>query len=284
MGGTALTKFKKDVIVTGIPRGGTTLSAALLDNLDNAICLSEPSWQSRWFKRITDVNKVTELVVNDYKKIRSDIIENKPIKDFRNENGTPITNYFNKNKNGNRENVRIQREVTFQVEDTNFLLGMKHNAHYTSILPQLIETDFFSIIAIVRHPVPTIMSWKSLNIPISNGRLPHGEPFWKELRDITRSKDKSLVPLVAIYDLFCQRYLSLSKDIHLLKYEEIIKNPLVFEELTGHSYKEKVKLSNRNKSKHFNAALADEIKNKIINHAPHAIKLYPLEEDSIIKK
>jgi len=277
-----LTKFNKDVIVTGIPRGGTTLATALMDNLNNAICLSEPPRQTRWFKKTKDINEVTNNVICDYRKIRRKVMNKKPVKDFRNEDGTPITNYFNDDRNGTRKNVRQLREFIFQVEDENFLLGMKHNAHYTSILPQLIDTNIFSIIAIVRHPVPTILSWKSLNLPISKGRLPHGEIYWKELRDITRSKDNSLLTLVRIYDLFCQRYLTLSNHINLLKYEDIIKKPFLLEKLTGLSYKEKIELSNHNQSKHYNFNLADEIREKITLHSPHALKLYSMNDESIL--
>ncbi|MDQ0200819.1 sulfotransferase domain-containing protein [Neobacillus ginsengisoli] len=276
-------KIKNDVIVTGIPRGGTTLTTALFDHLENAICLSEPPWQSIWFKNKKNAQKVTELIVNDYKKIRKNILDHIPVKDFRNKNGSPITNYFNEEINeGARKNVRKKGEFVFKVKDENFLLGMKHNAHYTSILPQLIETDAFSIIAIVRHPIPTILSWKSLNIPVSQGRLPYGETFWKELRDITCSKDKSLLTLVKIYDLFCQRYLTLNHDIHLLKYEEIIRNPLLLEELTGRTYEKKIELTNQNQNKLYNISLADEIKELITLHAPHALKLYSMNDEAIL--
>ena len=276
-----MTDFKKDVILTGIPRGGTTLSAALLDNLKNAVCLSEPRWQSPWFTNFKDVNKVTEFVMNDYKNIRQKIMDNKPIKDIRNKDGTPLTNYYSEGRKGRRFNVRKLGAFTFEIENENFLLAMKHNEHYTGILPQLFETGVFSIIAIVRHPVPTILSWKSLNIYVSNGRMPYAEPFWKELRDITLSKDNSLLTLVKIYDLFCERYLSFRNEIHLLKYEEIIKNPQVFEELTGLTYKNKVKLSSRNQSKNYNFAIADEIKNLITIHAPNALKLYQMDDETI---
>ncbi|MEH7352349.1 sulfotransferase [Neobacillus drentensis] len=276
-----MTDFKKDVILTGIPRGGTTLSAALLDNLKNAVCLSEPRWQSPWFKNFKDVNKVTEFVMNDYKNIRNKIRDNKPIKDIRNKDGTPLTNYYSERRKGRRFNVRKHGAFTFEIENENFLLAMKHNEHYTGILPQLLETGVFSIIAIVRHPVPTILSWKSLNLYISNGRMPYAEPFWKELREITCSSDKSLLTFVKIYDLFCQRYLSFSNEIHLLKYEKIIKNPQVFEELTGLTYKNKVELSSRNQSKNYNFALAEDIKNLITIHAPNALKLYQMDDESI---
>lgn len=275
-----MNNFSKDIIITGIPRGGTTLATALLDNLEDVICLSEPSWQNKWFKNIKDINVLKNLVAHDFKKIRKQIIDGSPIKDIRNKDGTPITNYFNANSSGQRINVSEQHEVIFQVKDENFLLGMKHNAHYTSILPQLIETNLYSIIAIVRHPVPTILSWKSLNLPISHGRLPAGEKHWKELRNITRSKDKSLLQLIRIYDLFCQRYLELSKDIHLLKYEEIIKNPFLFEQITGRTFKEKIVLSNQNKSKNYNFSLADEIREKITLHAPYALKLYSMNDET----
>src|SRR5438105_2062504 len=98
--------LKKDLIVTGIPRGGTTLTAALIDNLSNCVCLSEPGWQTKWFLNGRNANKLTKQVTKDFKEIRKKILNNEPIKDKRKVDGTASTNYFDSPKNGVRQKDR----------------------------------------------------------------------------------------------------------------------------------------------------------------------------------
>lgn len=273
-----MSQIKKDLIVTGIPRGGTTLTAALIDSLNDTICLSEPNWQGKWFFKEKKARKLVKLITEDFNVVREKILKQESIIDKRNSDGTPVTNYFGSQRKGPKQknNPKLKRSITFPVKDENFTLGMKHNAHYTSILPELIQTDQFSIIAVMRHPVPTILSWLSLNLPISKGKLPAGEGVWTELREITDSNDQLLTKQVRIYDLFCQRYMELEKHIHLLKYEDIVKSPSILEELTGQIYERELNLDNRNRSKIYDYRMEDSILEEITRHAPHALKLYPL--------
>lgn len=274
-----MSQLKKDLIVTGIPRGGTTLTAALIDSLSNCVCLSEPGWQTKWFIEEKNANHLVKQVTGDFKEIRKKILKKEPIKDKRKADGSPLTNYFNVPKNGVRKKDEkfSKRSIILPVENKNFTLGMKHNAHYTSILPELIQSENFSIIAIIRHPVPTILSWLSLDIPISQGQLPAGESVWSELRDITKSKDDSLTKQVRIYDLFCQRYLEYSDHIHLIKYEDIVNNPSILTKLTGKTYERKLDLLNQNQNKIYDFKIEEKILKAVTMHAPHALKLYSLK-------
>jgi hypothetical protein len=273
-----VSQLKNDLIVTGIPRGGTTLTAALIDNLSNCVCLSEPGWQSKWFLEGKKAGTLVKLITADFQDVRKKILNKEPIKDKRKADGTPLTNYFQAPKNGVRQKDKKggKRSIVFPVENENFTLGMKHNAHYTSILPELIQSDNFSIIAIIRHPVPTILSWLSLDIPISRGQLPAGEEVWSELRNITMSKDKLLMKQIRIYDLFCQRYLDYSSHIHLIKYEDIVNDSTIINKITGKTYEKELNMQNQNQSKHYEYKMEEKIREMITMHAPHALKLYSL--------
>lgn len=44
----------RNLIVTGIPRSGTTFTAAFVDGLDDAVCLSEPDWQDARPREMND--------------------------------------------------------------------------------------------------------------------------------------------------------------------------------------------------------------------------------------
>jgi len=275
-----LTQLNRNLIVTGIPRGGTTLTGALIDNLSDCICLSEPDWQAKWFFENRNADGLAKLIKKDFQLVRKKILHSKPIIDKRNSDGSPVTNYFSSKRKGGKKinKMCLKRSIIFPIGNKDFTLGMKHNAHYTSILPQLVKMKYFSIIAVMRHPVPTILSWMSLNLPISRGKLPAGEGVWPELKLITESKEELLNRQVRIYDLFCQRYLEFSKDIHLFKYEDIVEDPSLFEKLTGKTYEKKLEINNQNRSKIYDFRNEEKILEAITRYAPHALKLYPLEE------
>jgi len=273
-----MSELKNDLIVTGIPRSGTTLTASLIDNLSNSVCLSEPKWQAKWFLERKKSDDLVKLITADFQEIRKKILNKEPIEDKRQADGTSPTNYFKAPENGVRRKDKTfsNRSIVFQVDNENFMLGIKHNSHYTGILPELIQTGNFSIIAIIRHPIPTIMSWRTLDIPISNGVLPAAEKTWSELRDITGSNDRLLTKQVRIYDLFCQRYLEYSDQIHIIKYEDIVSDPSILTELSGKTYERKVDLFNQNQNKIYNLKKEEKIRKAIIKYAPHALKLYSL--------
>jgi hypothetical protein len=49
---------------------------------------------------------------------------------------------------------------------------VKHNEPLTAVLPELCELEGVQVAAIIRHPIPTILSWQSRDIPLSKGNLP----------------------------------------------------------------------------------------------------------------
>ena len=269
---------KRILILIGISRSGTTLTTALIDSLSNSVCLSEPAWQCGIFKKAENIKKVVQQLEEDFLKTRKKIIKQKPIEDRRHEGGVPLTNYIKYSDNGETQKNKHIRSFILDVDNENFLLGMKHNAHYTSILPQLAESDFFSVLAIIRHPIPTILSWQKVNFPISKGRLPGAEYCWPEIKKISSSNDPLLVKQVKIYDLFCERYLSLEDKILLLKYEAILESPAILEKLTSKAYKREIDVANRNKNSHYNFEMSEEIKKYINRYAPHALTLYSLDD------
>src|SRR5690606_38692646 len=54
-----------------------------------------------------------------------------------------------------------------------FTLVVKHNAAFTALLPALAER--FDTWAIVRNPLAVLASWYSVELPVTQGRLPAGE-------------------------------------------------------------------------------------------------------------
>ena len=63
------------------------------------------------------------------------------------------------------------------------LIAIKHNVPFLSVLPELVSSGV-PIIGIVRHPIPTILSWHETNLPVSHGFMPSAEAFWPEINNI----------------------------------------------------------------------------------------------------
>jgi hypothetical protein len=230
--------MKRDLIVTGIPRSGTTLTAALIDGLDDAVCLSEPAWQDAWPREMPTADEYVQRLVDDFARVRSDLLAGGKVVDRRRDDGAPVSDYF---RPPDPDHGRPYAFVEFSRPglSENFLLGMKQNAHYSCVLPQLAAQPAFAVIAIVRHPLDVIRSWQRVDIPIREGRLPAAERFWPEIAEIARTTDDILLRQVLVYERFCERFIELRGTITLMRYEDIVRDPLIVARTFGKEFARK---------------------------------------------
>ena len=218
------------VLVTGIPRSGTTLVTAMINDLDRSLCLSEPSRHVEWLETSSSRREYADHVIGDFDSVLAEIKRNGKVFDRRSADGASVTNYFERGLGGKVCEKFTVMEVSVTVEGEDFLLGFKHNAHYTGVLSEFADSGI-PILAIVRNPVDVILSWRSLTIPITSGRLPAAERFWPEIAEIVQSDSDILQKQVRIYSLFTRRYLEFSGAVNVLRYEDIVEQPAI---LAGH--------------------------------------------------
>ncbi|RSL29028.1 hypothetical protein D7Z54_33405 [Salibacterium salarium] len=271
--------INRDLIVTGIPRGGTTLTAALVDSLSNSICLSEPDWQVYWLRKTTNPNEITNLLTQDYVNLRKKVINKMPIEDRRRPDGSTPTNYYSNDKKGKRIRGHgfSKQPTVFDMKNKDFLLGIKHCTLYSVILPHLIKTNKFSILAVTRHPVPTLLSWNSVNKFCKN-KVQLVESHWPDLKKIIHSRDHKFNKQARIYDLYCRQYLQHQKDIQLIKYEDLVKKPSILENITDRKLERTVEIKKSTTNVNYDYSKVNDIKESLYKHAPHALKLYSLNE------
>ena len=156
----------------------------------------------------------------------------------------------------------------------NFLLAMKHNAHYSCILPLLVGRRGYSVLAIVRHPVPTILAWRAVDLFISRGELPAAEPFWPEVRN-ARERDNDLFRAQCeILDLFFERYVSLGNAITIAQYEEIAVPKSWLSDWLARRYERPVPISMRNWRAEHSAEEIEMVQRYVRNNCRAAIELY----------
>jgi len=217
-----------DVLVTGLPRSGSTLVSALIDGLPDAVCLNEPAWQPGLLSKHTlDILPFCKWLIGDYGWTRQLLLNQEPVSDFRATDGSPVLDglYDLRQKRNDKDEPE---SVVFARPDLSpdFILGMRHHTLYTSILPTLVKFGKLKIIAVIRHPFDVLNSWRQLPMPLIGRGKPHGiARFWPEALAITEEKLEAADMLVQLYDAYIQRYHELREHITIVKFEDVIDDP-----------------------------------------------------------
>ncbi|MFO0389304.1 MAG: sulfotransferase [Alphaproteobacteria bacterium] len=221
----------RNVILTGIPRAGTTLAGALIDDMPDTVCLNEPGWHNA--KTANTAEGFAQWVAGDFERLRMCLLHGEPIPDRRGASGEAVTNYYAVDASKHMVNTFEIAPFTRAGLTNNFTLAIKHNGPYLAVLPQLVDMQRFTIIAIVRHPLEVLASWRRLSLPISRGQMPNATPFWSEMAEIVATEHDLLVRQVKMYDEMCRRIIALKDYIHILPYEKLVSEPQLLAEYIG---------------------------------------------------
>lgn len=219
----------RDLIISGIPRGGTTLTAALIDGLPNAVCLNEPQWHSRWIWGVnTTATDFAKWLVGDFAWVRHRLLTGQTVPDRRRpDSTTAVTDYYQRKENFKADNT--YQVINFRRDglSKDFILGSKHNGLYVGALEEIVELGHFGVLVVLRHPIDAIASWRTLpNIPLYQGNMPGALRFWVEMREVVTSTQMDVLEKqVILYEMLCHRYYKLRERVKIVKYEDITQDP-----------------------------------------------------------
>lgn len=212
-----LTKSKpsgRNVILTGIPRSGTTLSCKILLEVENQIALNEPIAAHHFKSKLTP----EKVVENAFATYRKQLLKNQAVP-LRTKAGKITDNAYSTD-NKTRKKVLERTLVKFDKNlNSDFTLILKHCAEFTLILDKLIKND--ECFAIVRNPLSVLASWHSVDVPVSKGRVSKSEilnpDFHSQLEKIKILEDKQLF----ILNWYFIQFKKLPPQ-NIIKYEDII--------------------------------------------------------------
>jgi hypothetical protein len=246
-----------NIVITGVPRSGTTLCCYLLSQVPNMVALNEPL-NLRKFKT---KRRAIRGIENFYAHTRHTLLTEgfataRATKDGLTDNNFAVVA-------GKRDLVVKKRQVKIDKPlDANFYLALKHNALFTIMVSQLQE--LYPTYAIVRNPLSILGSWNSVEIPVTRGEVRAAQwlapQLTEQLEEIPDIYDKQL----HILNWYFNQYLSLPKD-NVLKYEEIIRS-------NGHALKVihpkaihlNKPLESKNKSNLYNKDLMKKLADKLL--------------------
>lgn len=213
---------QQQIILTGLPRSGTTLTCHLLNKLPNSVALHEPlvPLDLASYER----SDLVEVILEYFSAQRNQILQtgtavsksfggqvpDNPMAGF-----DPITGKRIRVLDGRL--VHIDKQLT-----SDFCLAIKQPAFFTAILRDLVSANSFNCFAIIRNPLAVLLSWNSVEMPVSRGRVPAAEAFAPELK-----QQLDLIPdlydrQVFLLNWFFQQYLKYLPRKQILCYEQLI--------------------------------------------------------------
>jgi len=208
----------RNIVLTGVPRAGTTLACRLLGQCRNTVALFEPM---PVLTLPRDHDLALEQVLAFYRGVRSQIARARTAPSKLHGGAVPDNLYGETDSNGKRalQAHPGQLQLPANLPD-DFTLVIKHNAAFTALLPTLVaQLDTF---AIVRNPLAVIASWQSVDIPVQQGRVPAGERLDAHLAARLDASNDVLERQVWVLDWFFRQYRAHLPDAHVLRYEDIV--------------------------------------------------------------
>ena len=213
----------RNVILTGPPRSGTTLTCHLLNKVPNMVALHEPV-QLHEMVGLAD-DQIVAYLDGWFVETRHGI-EQTGSAPSKVENGkVPDNPYGGLGADGKTRVARVSHgmlDIGRPLTDS-FLLAIKHPAAFTSLLPLLVR--HWSCFAVIRNPLATIMSWNSLEeLPVRTGRLPMAESFDAGFKAALDSMPIVHDRQLHILDWCFERYRTCLSPERVIRYESIIES------------------------------------------------------------
>ncbi len=240
-----------DVIITGVPRSGTTLTCYLLNKLPAVVALHEPMQPSNYYG--LDSNALQAEIQHFFTSQRELILRE------RHATSKSYSGTIPDNPAGNIDARTGKREKLFDgtsiVIDRplarDFKLAIKHPSMFTAILEKL--TQNFSCFSIIRNPLSVLLSWNSVDMPIAEGHVPAAEAFDKKLSDKLINQENKYVRQLIILEWFYEKYKINLTDKQIIRYEDIISTggkKLAAIDSAANHLNESLKSKNNNKLYH----------------------------------
>jgi hypothetical protein len=208
------------LILTGLPRSGTTLACRLLGQCRDCVALAEPMDVLGIPADARD--RAIDHIVGWMDHTRRGILATGTAPSKVGKRGLVDNPFSPRNAAGLR--LLQVREGTLRIPAPlrpDFTLVVKHNAAFAALLPAL--AGRVPTVAVIRHPLAVLGSWASLALPVSDGRLPAGERLDPALARTLDGQDDLLERQRTILAWFFARYDTLPPGA-VVRYEDMIES------------------------------------------------------------
>jgi hypothetical protein len=230
----------KNVLLTGAPRSGTTVSCELLNLVPDTVALDEPIDMAPLLRGLSDSVQPTgpsgtetasqptlacEFIARFLEQTRESILTRGSAISYQVRGrvlGAKVAD--DQGTAGPRTDMSTREEISLEKElSADFLLVAKHPVAFTALLEALVS--HFPVFAIVRNPLALLSSWQTVPFPIREGRLvPIAERFDPGVVAELATIDDRLDRQIRILGWYFEKYRNLLPEDRVLRYEDIIES------------------------------------------------------------
>jgi hypothetical protein len=212
-----------NIVLTGVPRSGTTLTCHLFNKLPNTVALHEPI-EFREILKFKNNQEICDFVELVFEEMRYSIFHQKIAKSRQVEGRVPDNNFGEEQDNisGLRKNlVSIGKIYLDKNLNPGFSLIIKEPGIFTAILKNL--SEYFPTYAIIRNPLSVLASWNSVPFHVTKGRTPISRLDIALAQGLAKIKDKDKIEKqIYILSWFYEQYKTFLPEQSILRYENIV--------------------------------------------------------------
>ncbi len=235
------------MFLTGLPRGGTTLTTELLGGLPDCVAIDEPMDRDRFLEGATppptlgarilgrltgrppepsspDPGRIVDNILAFSREARESAMTRMVVISKNVEGvvlGKKIADAVG--PDGSRQRLACRSEI--RVDKTlshDFILFVKHNSAFAGVLPELARRG--TVVGVVRNPLAVLASWNTVPLAVGRGHAPFAELFEPSLaRDLSRIDDVADRQL-HLLGWFFERIVGSIPRNQVVRYEDIISS------------------------------------------------------------
>jgi hypothetical protein len=211
----------QNVLVSGTPRSGTTLTCHLLNKLPNTVALHEPMSVKKFaaFASHDEIN--TEI--DRFCAAQRHSIHTRGVAISKQSGGQVPDNPIERTQSSERlrRSVVSRGEITIEKPlAPDFTLVIKHNAAFAAAIATLVKR--FPVYAIIRNPLATLASWSTVAIPVQMGGAPAAERIDPKLQAGLATIQDELDRQIFLLDWYHAQYHTHLPADSIIAYETIV--------------------------------------------------------------
>jgi len=252
-----------NVILTGIPRSGTTLVCHLINMLPDSIALHEPMRVQELV--VGDQLATTDIVARFFAQTRASLLADGTAPSKHVGGRIPDRHVRDHpSETGLRRDDSSYGTVSFTKALTpDFLLVLKHPSAFTALL-EILRTRYPSF-AIVRNPLAILGSWNSVQMGFRDGHASIAEQLDPTLQRTLRVTEDRLDRQIVLLAWFFRQYKNILPSRYVLRYEEIVSSGgRVVAAITPSASRLAASLQSKNQSAAYDPAFMDVARTRLL--------------------
>lgn len=218
---------RRNIVLTGPPRSGTTLACWLLNKVPNTLALVEPIRPFGFVDPKADPEEIRGAMARFFNRQRR-MAQELGVVQSKNVEGVVTSDPYASSTSSDGLRYQRAREgeelgdiaVGGRTLGAGFWLAVKDPATLSALLPVLV--GHFPCYAIVRNPLAILASWNSVNHAARDGHSPVAERYDETLREELAAIPDRRARQLRLLDWWFSRLRDFLPDGCVIRYEDVI--------------------------------------------------------------